>query len=298
MKSGYIAIVGRPNSGKSTLLNKILGERLSIVTHKAQTTRHRIVGIHNTKGAQMIFLDTPGIHESEKELNKYMMGSIEQAISDADVVCLVVDVREARSRKPEAGENKSDPRPLASGFKRKNVIYILNKIDLILDQSWLKIVEDFQKQYDEYETIAISAKTGFGVEELVTRLKESLPEGECLYPDDIYTEHPMRFLAAELIREQVFLLMHDEVPYSVAVEIEGYKEKPKIDSISAAIVVEKESQKAMVIGKGGQMIKKIGESARLKIEEMTGKKAFLKLFVKVEKNWTKDPKQIKALFNI
>lgn len=286
MRSGYISIIGKPNSGKSTLLNKILGEQLSIVTHKAQTTRQKVLGIHNAPGVQMIFLDTPGIHESVKPINQFMMEQVAAAVGDADVICYVQDV------------NDADLNILSEKWdlRTKKVIVAVNKLDKILDRPWESVVSEYERSFKDFSVMGISAKTGFGVDALVARLADLLPEGQPFYPDDIYTEHPVRFLVSEIIREQVLLLMQEEIPYSVAVEIEDYKEEPKIHRIHASIIVEKESQKGMVIGAGGKMIKKIGEQSRAKIEALVGIKVFLKLFVKVEKNWTKNPNMVKLLY--
>lgn len=290
MKCGYVSIIGRPNSGKSTLLNKILGESLSIVTHKAQTTRRKITGIHTTPEAQILFLDTPGYHESSKPLNQYMMDEVRGAIKDADVICWVVDGHSRESGNLE--------QTLDSCFRRNDTTkkLQLSKIIIAFNKCDLSKNDDLFKQLsDQYSTINISAKTGVGIDQLVNALIEKLPEGPPFYPDDIYTEHPVRFLVAEIIREQILNLMHQEIPYSIAVEIEDYKEEERIHRIQAAIIVDKESQKGMVIGTGGEMIKKIGSAARVKIESLVDCKVFLKLFVKVEKNWTKDPKTVKRI---
>ncbi len=290
MKSGYVSIIGRPNSGKSTLLNKILGEELSIVTPKAQTTRHKVVGIHNLPGAQIVFLDTPGFHESEKAINKYMMEVVEHAIKDADVICVVIDVIKDHEKGTSFVE-------LLKNVDKSKVILAINKLDTILDRPWETIIADYQARYEGYQVVGISAKSGHGVNELIDLMADPLPEGEPFYPDNIYTEHPVRFLVAETIREQIIYQMHQEIPHSIAVEIEDYKEEDHIHRIHAAIVVDKDSQKGMIIGKGGHQIKKIGEAARAKIEALVGIKVFLKLFVKVEKNWTKDPQAIKRLYS-
>lgn len=286
MKAGYVSLVGLPNSGKSTLLNKILGEKLAIVTRKAQTTRQKIVGIHNMPGVQIVFLDTPGMHKSEKPLNKYMMAVVDAAIEDADLVAYVIDI----------SGSSGHPEPV-EGWKTKNFVIILNKVDLVLDNPWQETVDQFKTKYEINDVVAVSAKTGFGVDELINKIAEKLPEGDPFYPEDIYTEHPLRFIVSEIVREQVLLNMHQEIPYSIAVEVEDYKEEENIHRIYASIVVEKESQKGMIIGAGGRMIKNIGRSARAKIESIVRTKVFLKLFVKVEKNWTKDPKAIKRLYS-
>lgn len=290
MKSGYISIIGKPNSGKSTLLNKILGEELAIVTHKAQTTRQKITGIHNLPGAQMVFLDTPGIHNSTKPINQYMMQQVDLAIKDADLICWVIDA----TGRPEDAEAALCGRSLTTA-KEKTII-VLNKLDLIMNRPWEKVINEYKSLFQDFTIVGISAKTGHGTDGLTKLMADLLPEGESFYPDDIYTKHPIRFLVAEIIREQVLLQMHEEIPYSVAIEIEKYREEPTIDKIDAAIIVEKESQKGMVIGKGGQMIKRIGVKARPRIEKLVGKKVFLNLFCKVEKNWTKDASAIKRLY--
>lgn len=292
MKSGYVSIVGRPNSGKSTLLNRILGEELSIVTPKAQTTRHKIIGIHNMDGAQIIFLDTPGYHESSKPLNQFMTEQIESAILDSDVICWLFDV----SCPPV--EIERDISSSIMDIKPDKAIIVLNKVDMIFGRSWKDVHSEYKGRFKSFDVEVISAKTGLGVDELVSRLKEKLPSGEPFYSDDIYTKHPVRFLVSETIREQVFNLMHQEIPYSVAVEVETYKEEKNIHRIHASIIVEKESQKGMVIGKDGAMIKKIGEISRVKIEHLVGIKVFLKLFVRVEKNWTKNRSMIRKFHSM
>lgn len=293
MKSGYISLIGLPNTGKSTLLNRILGEQLSIATRKAQTTRHKIVGIHNLPGGQLVFLDTPGIHDSNKPLNRYMMEVVDSALGDADVICWIIDV------KNEAAEQIKNSTVLTHLAKHpeKKIIIAVNKVDLVMDKTWETIARDYKEATGFENVVAVSAKTGFGVDELAAKLQENLPDGEPFYPDDIFTEHPVRFLVAEIIRENILELMHEELPYSVAVEIESYKEEENIHRIQAAIIVDKDSQKGMMIGAGGRMIKKIGELSRKKIENLVGTKVFLKLFVKVEKNWTKDPAAIKKIYS-
>lgn len=288
-KCGYVAIVGRPNVGKSTLLNAILGERLAIVTPKPQTTRHRIVGIMNAPGAQIIFLDTPGYHRSSKPLNRAMNDVVDAVIGDADVVCLMI----------EAGQGDTDiEEALFERVGAARIVLILNKCDRVGRERYDSLAQRFRDEWGVRELVILSALKNQGVLTLVDAIRERLPEGAPLYPDDIYTEHPVRFIAAELIREQVFLQMHQEIPYAAAVEIEEFKdptpERP-LTAIRAAIIVEKESQKAMVVGKGGSRIKAIGKRARLKIEELVGGKVFLELHVRVEKDWTRDRDLIRKL---
>lgn len=292
MKSGYVAIIGRPNVGKSTLLNTILGEQLAIVTPKPQTTRHRITGILNVKDSQIVFLDTPGYHESTKPLNIIMNEVVDKVIKDADVVCLMIeadqdDVEMEKDLFDRIGENQC--------------IVVVNKADKIDRKKYDQIAERFKRDWGAKELVIMSALKNMGVTTLIDALRERLPEGEALFPDDIYTTHPVRFIAAELIREQVFLQMHQEIPYSAAVAIEEFKDATEtnpVTRIKAAIIIEKESQKGMVIGKGGARIKEIGKNARLKIEELVGGKVYLELFVKVEENWTKDSNKIREIMGV
>jgi GTP-binding protein Era len=278
--------------GKSTLLNTILGEQLAIVTPKPQTTRHRITGILNVKDSQIVFLDTPGYHESTKPLNIIMNEVVDKVIKDADVVCLMIeadqdDVEMEKDLFDRIGENQC--------------IVVVNKADKIDRKKYDQIAERFKRDWGAKELVIMSALKNMGVTTLIDALRERLPEGEALFPDDIYTTHPVRFIAAELIREQVFLQMHQEIPYSAAVAIEEFKDATEtnpVTRIKAAIIIEKESQKGMVIGKGGARIKEIGKNARLKIEELVGGKVYLELFVKVEENWTKDSNKIREIMGV
>lgn len=286
-KSGYVAIVGRPNAGKSTLLNSILGERLSIVTSKPQTTRHRIAGIHNEDGAQIVFLDTPGYHFSEKTLNKVMVNVVEEAIGDADVICLLVS----------ADQNDTDiEEKLFKKIGSAKCVLVVNKSDLISPATFDGIAKKYRDGWGAREIVILSALTGMGVKTFIEAIKERLPEGHPFFETDIYTDRNMRFIAGELIREEVFIQMQQEIPYSTAVVVDEFKEPTEsnpVTKITASIVVEKESQKGMIIGQGGKRIKNIGKASRLKIEKMIGGKVFLELFVKVDENWTKDHERIK-----
>ncbi len=288
-KAGYVAIIGRPNVGKSTLLNAILGERLAIVTPKPQTTRHRIVGILNEPDVQVVFLDTPGYHRSDKPLNQAMNEIVDMVIHDADVVCLMLDASSSDLR---------IERGLFDRIGRDRCILVANKSDLVDRKKFDEIAHRFRDDWNANEMVFLSALRNEGVRTLIDAITARMPEGEAFFPDDIYTSHPVRFIAAELIREQLFLQMHQEIPYSTAVEIEEFKdatENDPITRIKASIVVEKESQKAMVIGKGGTRIREIGTRARKAIEELVGGKVFLDLNVRVEKDWTKDPDAIRRL---
>lgn len=287
-KSGYVAIIGRPNAGKSTLINAILGERLSIVTEKPQTTRHRIRGLLNDAGSQIIFLDTPGYHRSHKPLNEAMNEIVDSVINDADVVCLLIPANCMDDDGIEKG--------LFDRIGSERALIVINKADLIPHAELETKILKYRDAWGAKELIVISALQKIGMGELIDAIKGRLPEGPKYFPDDIFTDHSVRFLAAELIREQLFLQMHQELPYAAAVEIEEFSDATEDDPIfriKAAIIVEKDSQKGMVIGKGGTRIKEIGSRSRKAIEDLVGGKVFLQLFVRVEHNWTKDPDSIR-----
>lgn len=288
-KSGYVALIGRPNVGKSTLINAIVGEKLAIVTPKPQTTRHKISGIYNDPSAQIVFLDTPGFHRSQKPLNQVMNDIVSAVMDDADIVCLMIDARDS---------DADIERGLFDRVGADRSILVLNKCDLIGRERFDALARRFRDEWGARELAIISALKNEGVKTLIDAIKERLPEGEAFFPDDIYTEHPVRFIAGELIREQVFLQMHEEIPYSTAVQIEEFRdateEKP-ITRVIASIIVEKESQKGMVIGKGGARIKAIGKNSRLEIERLVGGKVYLELNVRVEDGWTKDREKIAKL---
>jgi GTPase len=288
-KAGFVALIGRPNVGKSTLLNAILGERLAIVTPKPQTTRHRITGILNEEEAQIVFLDTPGYHRSEKPLNQVMNEIVDSVIEDADVVCLMV---EAGNPDPEI------ERGLFARIGAERCILILSKADLVNRNRFDAIAAEFRDSWGARELLILSALKNEGVTSLIAALAERLPEGEPFFPRDSYTSHPVRFIAAEIIREQVFLQMHEEIPYATAVDIEEFHDATPSDPITrikATIIVERESQKGMVIGRGGQRIRTIGTRARAEIEKLVDGKVFLELRVSVEKDWTKDREKIRRL---
>ncbi|HPW45567.1 MAG TPA: GTPase Era [bacterium] len=287
-KSGYVAIIGRPNAGKSTLINAILGERLSIVTEKPQTTRHRIRGLLNDAGSQIIFFDTPGYHRSHKPLNEAMNDIVDSVINDADVVCLLIPANHVDEDGIEKG--------LFERIGSERALIVINKADLVSHAELETKILKYRDAWGAKELMVISALQKIGMGELVEAIKGRLPEGPKYFPDDIFTDHSVRFLVAELIREQLFLQMHQELPYSAAVEIEEFTDATEDDPIfriKAAIIVEKDSQKGMVIGKGGTRIKEIGSRSREAIEELVGGKVFLQLFVRVEYNWTKDPGSIR-----
>ncbi len=287
-KSGFVAILGRPNVGKSTLVNYLLGEKLVIVTSKPQTTRHKISAILTTESAQIILLDTPGLHQSRKELNKLMIEQALSAIDDNDLVVYITDTGKSSFDK--------DFKYLKL-IENKKAMLIINKIDTIDKLKLLPLIEKYSKLGIFKEILPISLKKGFNCEKILPLILEYLPEGPKYYPDDIISNENERFLVAEMIREKVFILAHEEVPYSIGVIIDYFKESEKLIKIGATIVVEKPSQKAIIIGKKGEMIKKIGILARKDIENFLRKKVFLELFVKVIKNWTKDKNKVKNIFD-
>ncbi len=289
-RSGFVSIVGRPNVGKSTLLNRILGEKIVITSDKPQTTRNRIKGIHNIPGAQIIFIDTPGIHRAKSLINRYM---VDEALASIGEVDLLLFLAEANST--AGGEEKWILELLAKASAP--VVLVLTKIDLVAKETLLERIAGFARLFPFKEIIPVSALAGDGVERLVDCVKGYLPEGPLYFPDDILSDVPERFLAAEIIREKVFLLTHDEVPYATAVQVESFKERPdgSLIAISATINVERDSQKGIIIGKRGTMLKRIGTAARREIEALLGTQVFLELFVKVRRDWSENPKMLKEM---
>lgn len=282
-KSGYIALLGAPNAGKSTLTNAILNEKLAIVSDKPQTTRKKFLGIYSEPGVQMIFLDTPGVHESQKLLNQSMLNQIEEAIADADILCFLVAANERISQ-----EMKDLTARVSGRFQKKPRVVVLNKVDLAPDKLPDRL-EAITKVWGGIPTFSISAINRQGVPELVAALKEMLPEGPAYFPEDDLTDVSLRDLASECIREKAMEMLHQEIPYALAVDILQFKESPEITRIEANLIVDQDSQKGMVIGYGGKMIKEIGSRARVDLQKLIGTKIFLGLQVKVDKNWTKNP---------
>lgn len=287
-KSGFVALVGAPNAGKSTLMNRLLGEKLSITSRKPQTTRHRILGVVHNEDFQLVFVDTPGVHKSSRALNVHMVDVALTALGDVDVVVLMADVHE---------EDKESELYLMRQLKKvtKPVILALNKVDRIKKPEVLAHIEKWKEIHDFHAIIPLSAKHGDQVEFLLSEIAGIMPEGPPFYPEDVITDLPERFFVAELIREKVFRLTGQEVPYSTAVTVDTFEREKKLVHIDATIHVERDSQKGIIIGKKGTKLKAIGEDARKAIEEMVEKKVFLKLFVRVEKNWSKDTKAIRRL---
>lgn len=277
--TGFVSIIGRPNVGKSTLLNQIIGEKIVITSDKPQTTRNRIQGIHNIPGGQIIFIDTPGIHASSSRLNKSMLDAALSAIRGVDLLLLVVEATSAVDEKLV--------REILKGVNTP-VVLAINKVDLLPDKRvLLDRMASWSALHPFKEIVPLSAASGDGVEHLVETIRGYLPEGPALFPDDILTDMPEKFICAEMIREKVFRLTRDEIPYSTAVEVESFAERPNgVVAISAAIILERETQKGIIIGKKGEMLKRIGSQARSDIERLLGTRVFLELFVKVVENWS------------
>lgn len=289
-KSGFIAILGRPNVGKSTFFNAVCGEKISIVANKPQTTRNRITGIKNLPDAQLIFLDTPGVHKPRSPLNRAMVQAAQDTIGDADVLLMMI---EADARIGEQDQFLIES--LKQAAPRVPVYLAINKIDRIEKPMLLPLIDQASKLYDYREIFPISALKNEGIDELIECLKNALPEGPQLFPEDMVTDATERFIAGEFIREQITLLTSQEIPYVSAVTIEAFKEdEPRnLIRISATITVEKDSQKAIIIGKKGAMLKKIGTQARLSMENLFGAKVFLELFVRVKKDWSSSERLLK-----
>jgi GTP-binding protein Era len=276
-KSGFVNIIGNPNVGKSTLMNILVGEKLSIVTSKAQTTRHRILGILNSEDYQIVYSDTPGIIKPHYKMHESMMGFVQTAIEDADVILYVTDVVESIDKNLEyiAKINQSNT----------PVILVINKIDLCKSDELVHLTAKWKELMPRAEVIPVSAIEKFNVTSVFTRILEALPEGPPYYDKDALTDKTERFYVSEIIREKIFMYYKKEVPYSVEVGIEEFKEEENIIRIKAVIIVSRESQKGIIIGKGGESLKRIGTKARIDAEKFFGKKIFLEMFVKVEKDW-------------
>jgi len=287
-RSGFVSIIGRPNVGKSTLLNRILGEKIAITSDKPQTTRNRIQGIYNQPDRQVVFIDTPGIHQAKSLLNKYMVETARASIQEVDVIALLVEAGDI------PGKQEAFVLDLLRGIATP-VILVINKVDTLKKELLLERISVYAGLFQFREIMPISALTGDGVERLVEVVGKLLPEGPSYFPDDILTDVPERFIAAEIIREKIFRLTRDEVPYSVAVEIESFKEREDgtLISIAAAINVEKDSQKGIIIGRKGELLKKIGTLARKDLERLLQTKVYLELFVRVRSEWSESARMLK-----
>ncbi len=287
-KSGYTAISGAPNAGKSTFLNQVLGEKISITSKKPQTTRNRILGIAHRPLSQIIFIDTPGVHKAKDPLNINIVEQALNTIGDADIILLLADIS-----RPDVSSEKY----LVEKLKKINVpvILALNKIDRVKKSVIHDVMDTWSKLYPFDTILPISAKHGTNTEQLINTMENLLPKGPPLFPEDMLTDLPVRFFAGEMIREKVFRLTGQEIPYSTAVTVDTFsKEKNgSLVKIHATIHVERNSQKGIIIGKGGSKLKSIGEDARIEIEKMVGARVFLKLFVRVQKNWSSDTKSLR-----
>ena len=287
-KSGFVSIIGRPNSGKSTFVNRLVGEKVSIVTDKPQTTRHVVRGIVTRPEGQIAFLDTPGIHKPIHRMNERMMKSVRDAMSDVDLILLLVDCAVGFGRGDEFTLELLKP------VKTKKIL-LLNKIDRVEKRNLLPIMERYSKMGDFEEIIPMAALTGENVEKVLSEIFQHLNEGPMFYPEDQISDQPERAIAAEMIREKLIILTEEEMPYSTAVVIDRFEEGDKLHRIFASIFVERDSQKAIVIGKGGLKLKEIGTEARKELEAFFGRKIFLELHVKVKKNWRDDEETLRTL---
>jgi GTP-binding protein Era len=289
-KSGFVSILGRPNVGKSTLFNRLLGDKIAIIAETPQTTRNRILGIKNVEGGQLIFIDTPGIHQGRSELNHRMVRTAIASGRDADVLLFLV---EANAPQIEQGQQTIEFLRGSNGVP----LLVINKIDLVKKHHLLPLMDRYQKLHPFKEILPISAITGEGVEVLLNEIMKVLPESPPYYPEDMVTDQTERFWISEIIREKVIHQSYQEIPHSTAVTIEEFKKHPEKNLlvIKGTIHVERDSQKKIVIGKGGQKLKKIGEAARKEVETLLGERVFLELWVNVERNWTQDPRALNRL---
>ena len=287
-KSGFVALFGAPNTGKSTLLNRLIGEKISITSRKPQTTRNRILGVLHRPSAQLVFIDTPGVHHDKNPLNIRIVEEAISALGDVDIVMVLLDVA-----KPDPGSENYVIEKIKE--QKRPVILALNKIDLVKKKELLAIIDKWSEIYAFHAIIPVSAKHGTQVDELVNTMENLLPKGPPFFPDDALTDKPERFIASEMIRERVFRLTGQEIPYSSAVTIETFKENSKsgLIKINATIHLERDSQKGIIIGKKGVKLKQIGEEARKEIERFLGARVYLKLFVRVQKNWSRDTKALR-----
>jgi GTPase len=287
-RSGFVAVVGKPNAGKSTLVNRLVGQKVAIVTSRPQTTRNRILGIVNRPKAQVVLIDTPGIHRATTLLGRQMMAEVNQAVEGIDLLAVMVDASAGLTREDRLAFER------ARQFRRP-VFLLLNKIDRIAKRALLPLIEACSKELSFTEIIPVSALTGDGIDLALEMLIAHLPEGEPYFPKDQVTDQPERFLAAEIVREKAMTSTKQEVPHAVAVRIEAFEESQKLVRIGAIISVEREGQKGILIGSGGERLKAIGTAARLELEEILGVKVFLELRVKVDPDWRQDARRVQQL---
>jgi GTP-binding protein Era len=287
-KSGFVAIVGRPNAGKSTLLNRLVGQKVAIVTSKPQTTRNRIQGFVTRPEGQIVFIDTPGLHSPDSALGRQMMHEVAAALEGIDVLLLMVDA----SRTPPHADDFLLDR--AKRFTGKTIL-ALNKVDGLAKEKLLPLIEAYNKAFQFTAIVPISALEGSGCEKLLAEIFSLLPEGRPYFPEDQVTDQPERFLAAEIVREKAIQAMYHELPYALAVKVDKYEDLPKLLRIEATMNVERDSQKKILIGRKGEMLKNIGTQARKELEQLVDKKIYLGLFVKVVPNWRENPHSVREL---
>ncbi|MED3571586.1 GTPase Era [Cytobacillus praedii] len=287
-KSGFISIIGRPNVGKSTFLNRVIGQKIAIMSDKPQTTRNKVQGVLTTNDAQFIFIDTPGIHKPKHKLGDFMMKVAQNTLKEVDVILFMVNAEEGYGRGEEFILEKFQS-------VRTPIFLVINKIDKIHPDKLMTLIESYKEKYEFSEIIPISALEGNNVETLLEQIKTYIPEGPQYYPADQVTDHPERFIVSELIREKALHLTREEIPHSLAVLIDKMERREDKDvvHVMATIIVERDSQKGIVIGKQGKMLKEIGQRARLDIENLLGSKVFLELWVKVQKDWRNKMSQLR-----
>jgi len=284
-RAGFVNIIGNPNVGKSTLLNALIGEKLSIVTSKAQTTRHRILGLYNTDDYQIVFSDTPGILKPANKLHKAMLDTVDMALTDADVILYVTDCFESIDKNKDYLEQ--------IGKQQTPVIVVINKKDISSEEQILNRIQELRTFFPESDFFIVSALKGKYIADLMAKIKEHIPVHPPYYDQDDLTDRDMRFIISEMVREKIFLFYKQEIPYSVEIEVESYIEEPTIDRVSVVIHVTRDSQKSILIGKNGLALKKVGTAARLDAERFLQKKVFMQIFVKVSDDWKDNENQLK-----
>ena len=285
-RCGYVALIGKPNTGKSTLMNALVGEKLSITAHRPQTTRHQILGIKTGEDFQCIFVDTPGIHDNNsKAIHRYMNRAATSMLDDADLICVLLDITHF---------NQDDEKILRRIAGYSNVLIVVNKVDQLSREACLPLMQKISQLSPEFECVPVSALTGDNLDRLQQLIVARLPAGVPHFPDDQLTDKSMRFISAEIVREKLFRALKQELPYSITVSIDHYIEETDITRISATIWVERKSQKAIVIGKGGSQLKKIGSLARADIERLVGNRVYLQLWVKIRADWADDEQSLAA----
>jgi len=289
-RAGFVTIAGQTNVGKSTLLNRLVGQKVAIVTPRPQTTRRRIVGIRNDPDAQMILIDTPGLHEAQRPLNRHMVETARRCMAEGEVIVAVI-----AGNAKFSGADRAMMNELAE--LGRPVVIAVNKIDLSSRERRMPMVQELHEALPSAEIVPVSALKGENVEELVRVIKTMLPESPALMPGDEYTDQTERMIAEEIVREKIFLTMRQEIPFSTAVQVEQFLEESEhnLVKISTQIIVERESHKGMMIGAGGQQLKEIGTAARIELEEILGRKVFLEMRVRVERGWTSDPRRLKEM---